>query len=149
MDDVEPVWSRLMMLAGYRAAIVCARLAAGGAVASAGALIVAGNAGASSHLFLSLMAVCAVLSVLCAAIGWSVIGLAVRQVLASLRTQGRDRFSVEWVPLLTGLYFRQLIGSRWNRRVDTSSDINEPTGNRPGDGSWGIGILRVRGRRPE
>jgi hypothetical protein len=107
-EELDAAWSRLVWLPGYRVALACHRF-----VAVVFAMLFAGAVvgivmGLPGGMFLVFVGVAAFLAIVGALIAWIVLTLAVRFVSRQSAASGGTRFSPAWLPLLMGLYLREL-----------------------------------------
>ena len=112
MEELEAAWSRLMRSPRYRIAITGHRV-----VAVAFGLLLVGSvigasAGIPSRMFLTLLGVAVLLAIVGAVIAWTVVILAARFVSRQSAAAGRTRFAAAWIPILIGLYLRDLLRPR-------------------------------------
>jgi hypothetical protein len=112
MDELREAWSQLMSLAAYRIAIVCARIAALAFLVLWVGLVVAVAAGMPAGAFVVFGSVAVGLVVVAALIAWSVVLLAARFVGRRSAATGGPRFLINWLPVLMGLYLRELLTVR-------------------------------------
>lgn len=112
MDELREAWSQLMSLAGYRVAIVCARIAALAFLVLWVGLVVAVAAGMPGGAFVVFGCVAVGLAVVAGLIAWSVVLLAARFVGRRSASTGGPRFLINWLPVLMGLYLRELLTVR-------------------------------------
>lgn len=111
-EELDGAWSRLMWLPGYRVALACHRFVAVlFAVLFAGA-VVGIIMGLPGRTFLVVVGVAVILAIVGGLVAWIVLMLAVRFVSRQSAASGGTRFSAAWLPLLMGLYLRELVKPR-------------------------------------
>lgn len=112
MEELEAAWSRLMRSPRYRIAIDCHRVIAVAFASLFVGFVIGGSVGIPGRTFLVLLAVAVLLAAVGAVIAWTVVTLAVRFVSRQSTAAGGTRFTVAWVPILIGLYTRELLRPR-------------------------------------